>query len=45
MIATWITQILIFLSLLTVFAVLLGEYMAKVFTGGRTFLSPCRDRR
>lgn len=33
-------QIIIFLSVLTCIAVILGEYMAKVFKGERTFLSP-----
>lgn len=36
----WILQLLVFLTVLTVVAVILGEYMAKVFSGTRTFMSP-----
>lgn len=39
MIAAWIIQIAIFLLLLTLVGVSLGEYMARVFSGKRTFLS------
>lgn len=36
----WLFQISIFLFILTIIAVPFGEYMAKVFTSERTFLSP-----
>ena len=39
MIGSQILQIVIFLSIVTVVAVILGEYMAKVFSGENTFLS------
>ena len=35
-----ILQIVVFLTILTVFAVILGEYMAKVFQGENTWFSP-----
>lgn len=40
MVHTWLPQIVALLSILTITAFFLGEYMAKVFTGERTFLSP-----
>ena len=40
MLQTWLFQIAMFLFILTVIAIPLGEYMAKVFVGERTFLSP-----
>jgi potassium-transporting ATPase potassium-binding subunit len=40
MVNGWILQLTIFLSVLTIAAVPLGEYMANVFSGTRTFLSP-----
>lgn len=36
----WMLQLLVFLTVLTVIALILGEYMAKVFSGTRTFMSP-----
>ncbi|EKE01637.1 MAG: hypothetical protein ACD_21C00085G0001 [uncultured bacterium] len=36
----WLFQVVIFLCVLTVVAIFLGEYMAKVFTGEKTFLAP-----
>jgi len=36
----WMLQLAIFLSVLTIAAVPLGEYIANVFSGNRTFLSP-----
>lgn len=35
----WMLQLLAFLTILTVAALVLGEYMAKVFSGTRTFMS------
>ncbi|MDR1057717.1 MAG: potassium-transporting ATPase subunit KdpA [Coxiellaceae bacterium] len=40
MLETWLLQITSLLFTLTVLAFLLGEYMAKVFTGEHTLLSP-----
>jgi len=40
MVNGWMLQLAIFLSVLTIAAVPLGEYMANVFSGNRTFLSP-----
>jgi K+-transporting ATPase ATPase A chain len=40
MITWWMVQLLIFLAAVTAFAVILGEYMAKVFSGQKTFISP-----
>lgn len=40
MVATWVFQIVIFLLFLTLAGLVFGEYLARVFTGGRTFLSP-----
>lgn len=40
MLGTWAIQIIVFLSILTISAVIIGEYMAKVFAGEKTFLSP-----
>jgi len=36
----WIVQLLIFLAVLTVISFILGNYMAKVFSGKRTIISP-----
>jgi potassium-transporting ATPase potassium-binding subunit len=36
---SWLLQLIVFLTLLTALAVLLGEYLAKIFNGERTFLS------
>ena len=36
----WIFQVSLFLTILTMLAVIFGEYMAKVFSGKRVFLSP-----
>lgn len=35
-----VLQVLVFLAVLTAIAYPLGEYMARVFSGGRTFMSP-----
>ncbi|CAL7960583.1 K(+) transporting P-type ATPase subunit KdpA [Gammaproteobacteria bacterium] len=40
MFQTWLFQIAMFLFVLTVIAIPFGEYIAKVFAGERTFLSP-----
>ncbi|HBC71709.1 MAG TPA: potassium-transporting ATPase subunit KdpA [Coxiellaceae bacterium] len=40
MLGTWLFQIVTLLFLLTACAFFLGEYMAKVFSGERTFISP-----
>jgi K+-transporting ATPase ATPase A chain len=40
MLRTWLFQIAMFLFILTAVAIPFGEYMAKVFAGERTFLSP-----
>ena|SRR3972149_3926753 len=40
MLGTWFFQIATLLFLLTICAFFLGEYMAKVFAGERTFISP-----
>lgn len=40
MVGIWLLQLALLLLPLTIFAFLLGEYMAKVFAGERTFLSP-----
>jgi K+-transporting ATPase ATPase A chain len=39
MFSGWIIQLLIFLAVVTAIAVVLGEYMAKVFSGGGTIIS------
>ncbi|MCL5260325.1 MAG: potassium-transporting ATPase subunit KdpA [Gammaproteobacteria bacterium] len=36
----WLFQVILFLSILTILAIIFGEYMAKVFVGERTLLSP-----
>jgi len=36
----WLFQVILFLSTLTILAIIFGEYMAKVFVGERTLLSP-----
>jgi len=36
----WLIEIAIFLTILTILAIPMGEYMAKVFTGQRNILSP-----
>lgn len=36
----WILQLVLFLLVLTIAAIMLGEYMANVFAGNRTILSP-----
>lgn len=36
----WLLEIAIFLTILTILAIPMGEYMAKVFTGQRNILSP-----
>lgn len=40
MVNGWLLQLVIFLSVLTIAAVVLGEYMADVFTGKKTIISP-----
>jgi potassium-transporting ATPase potassium-binding subunit len=40
MIGSWIFQVTLFLVILLLFAIVLGEYMAKVFAGKPTLLSP-----
>lgn len=40
MIGSQILQIILILAILTIIAVILGEYMAKVFSGEKTLLSP-----
>lgn len=40
MLGLWLFQILVLLIFITLFAFLLGEYMAKVYAGEPTFLSP-----
>jgi len=40
MINGWLFKLTLFLTVVTVIAVALGEYMANVFTGGRNILSP-----
>lgn len=40
MLGIWIFQVALFLFIITVLAVIFGEYMAKVFAGERTLLSP-----
>jgi K+-transporting ATPase ATPase A chain len=40
MTANGVGQILIFFAIIVAIAVPLGTYMARVFTGERTFLSP-----
>ena len=43
MYGSWVLQIILFLTILTIIAVILGEYMAKVFSGEDTILSSvCR---
>jgi potassium-transporting ATPase potassium-binding subunit len=37
---TWVFQSILFLAILTTLAMFLGEYMARVFEGKRTLLSP-----
>jgi K+-transporting ATPase ATPase A chain len=39
MVNGWLLQLVIFLSVLTIAAVVLGEYMADVFTGRKTIIS------
>jgi len=36
----WILQLILFLSILTICSVFLGRYMANVFSGNKTFLTP-----
>lgn len=40
MLGSWLFKVGIFLTILTVLAMLFGEYMAKVFNGERNLLSP-----
>ena len=40
MVNGWMVQITLLLAVLTAAAMALGEYMANVFSGGKTFLSP-----
>lgn len=37
---SWIAQLMVFIAILTVVAVFLGEYLAKVYNGEPTFMSP-----
>lgn len=40
MTGVWLFQVVLFLAIITVIAVIFGEYMARVFAGERTVLSP-----
>jgi len=40
MFSGWVLQLILFLSVLTICSVFLGRYMANVFSGNKTFLTP-----